>query len=423
MKKIITIFTIFTIILIGFSINSFAESKKVIIKNKEKINLEEQVEIKVELQDAYIAALTLEIYWDNTKLEYNSGPQNSNKVDNKVLYTWVSENGKNKQEIKIEGFNFVAKQEGITSIVVTGEFYNENGKKVEIAPENIEIKIGEAEDEPLINDINLQENQGVADNNSELAIMRLEIEGISPEFEPNVYDYYITTVEDIKNIKVTAIPKNKDATVTITGNDNLKNGENVIKIQVQSKDKSSTSNYNIFLTKTKNKETANANLETLAIRQGNLTPEFDANETNYRIEVPKETETIEILAIPQKQNASVKITGGENIKIGDNKIEIVVTAENGTTTKKYEVTVHRRNDDEEKEVIQEHEEQIEKLSTILDEKENQKENKTNNEQVKENKEIKKQEETKKWTWIGIGVVGVIIIVIIGIVVYKRRKKY
>ena len=95
MKKIITIFTIFTIILIGFSINSFAESKIVIIKNKEKINLEEQVEIKVELQDAYIAALTLEIYWDNTKLEYNSGPQNSNKVDNKVLYTWVSENGKN----------------------------------------------------------------------------------------------------------------------------------------------------------------------------------------------------------------------------------------------------------------------------------------------------------------------------------------
>ena len=117
-----------------------------------------------------------------------------------------------------------------------------------------------------------------------------------------------------------------------------------------------------------NKELANANLETLAVRQGSLIPEFDSNKTKYSMEIANDIEQIDILAIPQKENASVSITGNDKMQIGDNKIEVVVLAENGTTQKKYELNVHRRNEEEEIQEQEENEVEAERLTAILETK-------------------------------------------------------
>lgn len=189
----------------------------------------------------------------------------------------------------------------------------------------------------------------------------------------------------INNLGITAIPENPSATVTITGNKNLKMGENVIDIKVESKDKSKTSIYKIYVTKTNNIELANANLQTLAIRQGVLEPEFDSNMTKYKVEIANNIDKIDILAIPQKENATVKIIGNVDIKEGDNQIQVVVLAENGTTNKKYDVIVHRRNQEEEQKYEEERNYQAERLSTILEEeKENEQKN---NEEVKNKSNI------------------------------------
>lgn len=137
-----------------------------------------------------------------------------------------------------------------------------------------------------------------------------------------------------------------------------------------------------------------------------MNPEFDYNITNYKVEIPNQTEKIEILAIPQSTKAQVSIIGNNEIKIGNNTIQVNVLAEDGITNKKYELIVHRRNEQEEIQYEQERKVEAEKLSAILEEQNN-----INN--VNKNASI---------IWI-IGIIVLCIIIIVGIIyIIKKQKK-
>ena len=107
------------------------------------------------------------------------------------------------------------------------------------------IKIGEEEKE-----VNVELGENTEANNANLKILRLNQEGINPDFEKNIKEYYFITDEETKSLEVTAIPENQNASVTITGNENLKMGKNTIDIKVESQDKSQIANYKINVTKT-----------------------------------------------------------------------------------------------------------------------------------------------------------------------------
>lgn len=147
MKKNKIIIISCTVIIITMLINllitqtSFAQNPMHIISDKEIIAKGEEVNIKVQVADTPIAACTLEIYFDSSKLEYIKGPENSNYTNNRIIYTWVTNTGKNVQGIETESFQFKVLQEENTNIVVFGEFYNEQGEKIEIDNGNIELKI------------------------------------------------------------------------------------------------------------------------------------------------------------------------------------------------------------------------------------------------------------------------------------------
>lgn len=419
-------FKVFILFMLLFLIGSscvFAEEKINIVSNKEQVEVGEEFEIKVNLNSIPIASFTLEIFWDNAKLEAVNLPENSNIVDNIIRYTWVSEDGKNSENIESNPFVFKALENGNTSIVVTGEFYNEAGEEVVVENNLIEIAIGNEDnnaEEMLLNEENITE-ENVPDNNSKLKIMRLEYEGIIPEFNPDTLEYYITVDSAITGTEVTAVPQNQSANVTVTGNTNWVNGLNTIIITVESKDKTTKTNYKIYVTKTDNKETANADLETLAIKEGMLSPEYYSNITKYTVEVPNEITNLTILAIPQKETARVEIIGNENLKEGDNKVEIIVTAENGITTKKFEILAHRRNAEEETEYKEEQEIQIQRLSALLNEENNITENDMENlGEQDDDKEQTNAEKNSNKIWIGIGVI--VVVAIAGIVIYVVKKR-
>jgi hypothetical protein len=206
--------------------------------------------------------------------------------------------------------------------------------------------------------------------NTNLSILRLNYVGISPSFQKDVKQYYFIADSSIENIEITVVPENTNATVTITGNTNLIMGKNTITIHIISEDKSTEEDYFVYVTRTQNVETANANLENLAAKQGMLTPEFDKNICTYTLEVENEIENIDILAIPEKQNATVTIEGNDNIKVGDNTIKINVLAEDGITNKEYEITVHRLSTEESQETNQSGGVQAEKMSATIEKEEN-----------------------------------------------------
>ena len=205
----------------------------------------------------------------------------------------------------------------------------------------------------------------VESNDASLKSLRLQYSGISPNFDKNVKEYYLIIEGSINSIDVEVEPENSNAEVVISGNENLKYGKNTIKINVLSEDKSKTEEYIIYVTKTDEPELANTNLETLAIRQGNLTPEFNNSVTKYSVEIANNENSLDILAIPENPSATVEILENDEMQIGMNKIEIIVLAENKITDKKFEITVYRRSESEEIAKQEEDEIQAERLSAIL----------------------------------------------------------
>ncbi len=256
-------------------------------------------------------------------------------------------------------------------------------------------------------------NEEISDDNTNLSVMRINREGISPDFDKEVKDYYYVSDLSVNKLDITAIPENKDATVKISGNSNLKKGINIVKIEVVSKDKTKKSTYKIYVTKTEDIESANSNLENLAVQESMLYPAFESNITQYKIEVPNNIEKLNILAIPENINANVQIIGNEKLKTGQNVIKINVKAKDGITNKTYIINAYKRNMQEEQEFEEEEKIQAEKLSAILENSEN------GNEIDENNTHIENKEKPNKWV---IGSIFIVFAIIGFIAIWIRGKK-
>lgn len=86
-------------------------------------------------------------------------------------------------------------------------------------------------------------------------------------------------------------------------------------------------------------ESSNANLSNLGIRPHDFSG-FRSATTSYSVTVPADTESVEVYAEAQDSNATVMGTGTVNLQEGENTINVVVTAENGTT-KTYTIVITR----------------------------------------------------------------------------------
>ena len=399
-KKIIAVLFIFIIIVTSFKISNATTIGKVYIEsNTSMVQKGEEIEITINIENVKTAAYNYSLYFDELKFEYISNIENTNVKENRIISVWYdTKGGKEAKQGELAKFKFKAKEDGIATFIVQGEFYNEKGQQEST--------------------FQIQSEEEKGDNkettNANLQSLRLDIEGITPQFNEQNYEYYLTIPNDITDIDVLAISKNPSASVEISGNKGLKQGLNTITISVTSEDKTKRNEYKIQVTKTANLELANTNLETLAIENALLNPPFDNIETKYKTEVSNKIEKLNILAIPQNEKAKVQIIGGDNLKVGKNIIEITVTATNGITKRKYQIEVYKRNEEQENSYNQEQEDmqnkleeayEIEKLSSDT------------------NENIDKQEKGKN-TNIVLGVsISTLIVLLIGVGFWYYKYKY
>ena len=375
LKKII-IFLMILLISININIITLAvENKKqdsvyLNVSNTE-IGNGEEFSFTINLANMDVAAFDIQIYFNNELLEYVSGPENTNVVGSKIITVWYDETGgKNtKQNCELVKYVFKVKEIKSEYIAIQGEFYNAEGIQVQNFTDGIEII---ANEETQTEKIEISEESEVISNNSKLKSLRLNHEGMTPVFSPDITEYYFLT-ENLSALEVTAIPENTNAIVTISGNSNFKEGLNMIVIEVTSPDKTSKTQYTISVTKTKDLEKANANLETLAIENVMINPEFVNDIYQYNATVSNTVENVNILAISERQNAKVEVVGGKNLQYGNNVVNIQVIAENGYTIKQYKVNVYRRNEEEQKIANEEQQVNIQKLNAILEEQEKKEE--------------------------------------------------
>jgi|GEM_PF-3200134 len=383
-KKIIKVFYILIIFIIYILIlNNESLAEEIInidiITDSYIIEKGQNFEVTFDYTAIQASSLTSYIHFDQNKIEYIEGPENSNVLQNEIIYSWFDETGEMIKNTKknTATFIFKAKEAGTTSISINGEYFDFDTNLIKVEQNGIELNIFETNnttdnlaniEEELEFKIRNINNNNTDENSSYLQILRINEEGINPDFEKENLEYYFLANENINNLEITAIPENSEALVEITGNKNLIEGLNKIEIKITSKNKQTQKIYKIYVTKTSNFNLADANLENLAIENIILEPEFNENIINYKISIPTNFEKLNILAVTKEKGASIKIEGNENLQYGNNTITILVTAPNKFTNKKYTLQVYKRNEEEEIKKEEEQKIQIQKVNAILEEK-------------------------------------------------------
>ena len=468
MKKIIV--SVFAIVMF-FIISTQVEAAGVVSlsANKTSVDIGDTFNISVNLSGASVATLTARVSYDTSKIEYVSGPSNSNFSGGRVIYTWTDATGGASPLTGgiIATFTFRAKAAGNASFSVSGDFFtpdetsvnpsfsgvavNVKKEEVVVPPDNSgddnsgENTGGDTGDNNGNNtgnnsggtgnnqggnngDIGGSGNTGniggsgntgniggsggvtsgnttsnnqqiIKSSNNNLKSLQLDIEGISPTFNKNTTQYYITIPENTNNINITALLEDAKANIQITGNTNIPVGNSQIKILVTAEN-GNQKQYLINVTKTNNSELSNANLENLAIENVTLIPEFNSEITDYTAEFSEDIQSLNILAIPQREAATVTIEGNENLQIGDNVIKITVLAEDGETSKIYNIVV--------------------KKNEVTEEENENEDIEANNEKI--DNEIENETEKDSLTWI-IAIIALSIIIITSIIIILKRKKH
>ena len=253
------------------------------------------------------------------------------------------------------------------------------------------------------------------EDNTSLKIMRTNNENIVPNFDKGIFEYYLTVDNNTNSLDLTAVPENENSKIEINGNQNFKQGNNVVEIKVISPNGTSNS-YKIYVTKTNDAEKANTNLETLAIENVLLYPYFDTTITKYNVSVDNDVEKLNILAVPENINAKVSIEGNDVLNVGDNTIIVNVLAEDGVTFRKYEIIAHRRNRTEQETFEEQEDEDAEQLELLLSEY--SEENIENNE-INNNESDNKNKDKLVLLFI---ISGLIIVFIIWVIYLKKKKK-
>jgi gliding motility-associated-like protein len=198
---------------------------------------------------------------------------------------------------------------------------------------------------------------------ADLSALTITAGALSPVFVAATTDYTTTVPYTSTSIAITPAIAQANATVkvngtTVSGTSSvtvpLNVGGNTITTIVTAQDGTTAKTYTIIVTRTA--ASTIANLSNLVISAGTLTPVFSSATTSYTMFVNNSVSTTTVTPTVDNAFASVKVnattvrsqaaSGGISLAVGVNTIKVLVTAEDGTTTKPYTVKITRLDPDQ-----------------------------------------------------------------------------
>ncbi|WP_187274027.1 S-layer homology domain-containing protein [Paenibacillus sp. N3.4] len=197
-------------------------------------------------------------------------------------------------------------------------------------------------------------------SNADLSGISLSSGALNETFAAAATSYTQSVANNLVSLTVTPTTADARASVKVNGTTvtsgqpspaiPLSVGANAITIVVTAED-NSTKTYTILVTRPSN----NAQLSSLAVDRGTLSPAFSPSNPNYMVDLPNSDSSIKLFLIKADSNVTITVTGAvyntvtgnvysysaSNLIVGSNLIEIKVTAQDGTTVNPYFVTVNR----------------------------------------------------------------------------------
>lgn len=437
--------------------------------NTTSVNIGDEFTISISLSGAEVASLTARVTVDTSKVEFVSGPSNSNFRNGRIIYTWTDPNGGDSPLTggTIATFTLKARAGGNAGFSVSGDFYAPNESTLDLDFSGVTVTVIEPTT-PEPTPVQTPEQTSTPEPTAEpTATPTPTLASTStPEITPEPTQQPTLTPTTVPEIPTptsntsTLAPNQEepqDANEERSSNTNLKSlrldvalltpsfapdvldyqaivNEGVSNIDVLAVAENANSSigitgnndlqmgtnliqvtviaqngnkktYNITVNKTNEADESNSYLENLAIENVFLVPEFRFDEFNYKAELASTQENVNILAIPQVEGANVNIQGQENLNIGNNTITVTVTSKNGTKTSTYTILAYRKTEDEE---LAENEKKEIDSANLLEKNE------------KELTTTKNSNNAPLWAIVIILIVGVIIFV--GIFIWKYWYK-
>ena len=152
--------------------------------------------------------------------------------------------------ISYNGQNVFISSQYLTSTKPVEEEPEQNENENTIANEVANTTANETANE-VANEITntVADDEQSVDENSELQLKTLEIEGVdtSKIFKPGIYEYNINVSKDVKQLQITAVANQEDASVEILGNEDFVEGENIVTIMLKSADGEETATYQLIV--------------------------------------------------------------------------------------------------------------------------------------------------------------------------------
>ena len=168
-----------------------------------------------------------------------------NEAESVEIYATKGQSG---QKITGTGVKQLNEGANTVNVVVTAE----DGKTTKTYTINIERKASEETTETP--DESSEETS--TEEQESFGLKELKIEGIeiTPEFKTDIYTYTAELKDDKTSLELTTIPTEENAEIEVTGNEDLKDGENLITVIVKEKDTDKTATYQITVNKISNEQ-------------------------------------------------------------------------------------------------------------------------------------------------------------------------
>ena len=169
------------------------------------------------------------------------------------------------------------------------------------------------------------------DNN--LASLTVSNATISPAFSAGTTNYSASVPFEVSKLNVSATAADGKAKVSVNSPNLTPNGTTDVTITVTAEN-GAKKTYTISVKRAQDphyKPSDNNNLSGITVEGFLLSPVFSAENQQYLIWLPYETENVTISGTAADSKASVTVEGGTGLKAGqDNEIKVICTAEDGT---------------------------------------------------------------------------------------------
>ena len=182
--------------------------------------------------------------------------------------------------------------------------------------------------------------------------------GIKPNdftgFKKTTTSYSVTVPNDTEKISIYANPTSSKATVTGTGEKELKEGKNSFSIVVTAEDKKTTKTYNLTVTRkeangtteepseNEKPSTTSEGVQNIKVENYELSPSFNQTIYDYTVNVSEEISKLNIQT-EVSDNFETEIVGNEELTVGTNIITILARNKKTEEVITYQITANVGN--------------------------------------------------------------------------------